>query len=164
MKRFSGLTALTLLVLAGTCGLASAATTATQTVTYEVTAIDEVSVSGNPSALVVNSATAGSQPDAQTDATTTYAVSTNGSAKKITGKINTAMPANTLLKVTLAAPTGATSAGQVTLTATDQDLVTGISTLAESGLTVTYEFSATLSAGVVASASKTVTLTIAAGV
>lgn len=153
-----------LFVLLGACHLALAGTTATQSVTYQVTAINEISASGNPSALIVNSATAGSQPDAATDATTTFAVTTNSSNKKITGKIDTAMPANTLLKATLTAPTGATSAGQVTLTASDQDLVTGISLLAESGKTISYEFSATLSAGIVSSASKTVTLTLADGI
>ena len=136
------------------------AQTATQTVTYEVQAINEISVSGNPAALIVSAATAGSQPVAATDATTSYAITTNASARIITGSIDTAMPANTTLGVTLTAPTGGTSAGQVTLTASDQNLVTGISTLAESGLTISYEFSATIAAGIIASASKTVTLTV----
>lgn len=162
MKRLA--TIAVLVLLAGSMNSAYAATSATQTVTYEVQAIDEISVSGNPGALIISSATAGSQPTAVTNATTSYSITTNGTTKKITGKINTAMPANTSLKVTLAAPTGGTSAGQVTLTATDQDLVTGIGTLAESGKTITYEFSATISAGVVSSASKTVTLTVTDGI
>jgi hypothetical protein len=65
--------------------------------------------------------------------------------------------------VTLTAPTGGSSAGQVLLSATAQDLVTGISTLAESGLTISYEFSADAAAGVIASAQKTVTFTVADG-
>ena len=162
MKKLVGLAVLAM--LAGSAQLALSGLTATQTVTYEVASIDEISVSGNPGALTVNAAVAGSEPTAVTDATTTYAITTNNTTRKITGKINTAMPANTFLKVTLVAPTGGTSAGQVTLSGTDQDLVTGISTLAESGKTITYELSATAAAGVVASASKTVTLTVAAGV
>ena len=141
------------------CGNAFAQT-ATQTVTFQVTAIDEISVSGDPGALIVNSATAGSQPTAATDATTSYSLTTNGSGKKITGDIDSAMPANTTLAVTLTAPTGGTSAGQVTLTATAADLVTGISTLAESGITISYNFSATTAAGVVASDTRTATLTL----
>jgi hypothetical protein len=148
--------------IALTCGNACAQT-ATQTVTFQVTAIDEISVSGNPGALIVNSATAGSQPDAATDATTSYNVTTNGSSKKITGSIDSAMPANTTLDVTLTAPTGGSSAGQVTLSTSDQDLVTGISTLAESGMTISYEFSATAAAGVIASTNRTVTLTLTDG-
>ena len=134
-----------------------------QTVTYEVQAINEITVSGNPGALVISTATAGSQPTAATDATTSYSITTNGTNKKITGSIDTAMPANTSLLVTLTAPTGGSSAGQVTLSTTAQDLVTGISTLAESGLTISYEFTADAAAGVVASSTKTVTLTVADG-
>ncbi len=135
----------------------------TQTVTYEVQAINEIAVSGDPGALIVSTATAGSEPDEVTDATTTYDITTNGTGKKITGAIDTAMPANTTLKINLAAPTGGTSAGDVALTVVAADLVTGITTLAETAKTITYKFSATVAAGVVASASKTVTLTIADG-
>lgn len=156
-----------LLIAIGLCfeftGKAMAGASATATATYEVTAINELSASGNPGSLTVTAATAGSQPDAVTDATTTYAITTNGTNKKITAAINTAMPAGTTLKVTLAAPTGASSS-QVTLSTTPADAVTGITTLAESGKTITYELSATVAAGVVASGSKTVTYTIVDGV
>jgi hypothetical protein len=150
-------------LIIGVFGFVYAADNVDQTVTYQVSAINEISVSGNPSALTVNAATAGSEPTAVTDASTTYAITTNQSSRKITGVLNSAMPSNTTLKVTLGAPTGGSSAGQVTLTASAADLVTGISTLAESGLSISYEFSATSAAGVVASAQKTVTLTVADG-
>jgi hypothetical protein len=142
---------------------AFAATSAPQTITYQVSAINEITVSGNPGALIVITAVPGSQPTAVTDATTTYAITTNVASKRITGALNTVMPDNTALKVTLVAPTGGTSSGQVTLTATAQNLVTGISTLAESGLSISYNFSATLAAGVVESAQKTLTLTVIDG-
>lgn len=140
-----------------------AADNISQTVTYQVSSIDEISVSGNPSALIVNTAVPGSQPTAATDASTSYSITTNNSSRKITSAINSAMPANTSLKVTLTAPTGGSSAGQVTLSTTAQDLVTAISTLAESGLSISYEFSATLAAGIISSSQRTVTLTIADG-
>lgn len=152
-----------LVVLFGLTVLTMAANTAQQTVTYEVTAINEISVSADPGNLVVNTATAGSQPTADTDATTTWAVTTNESTKKMTGSINTDMPANTTLEVNLTAPTGGSSQGDVTLSTTDGDLVTAISTVAESGLTITYTLSATIAAGVVAQAQKTVTLTLTDG-
>ena len=131
--------------------------------TYEVQAINEIGVSGNPGALIINAATAGSAPDAVTDATTTWAVTTNEETKKITAAINTAMPSGLTLTVNLGAPTGATSAGAVTLGTTAADVVTSISTLNESSLGITYQLSATSAAGVVASANKTVTFTIADG-
>lgn len=160
MKRFF---VLGLVLLVGMLGSGFAADNVNQTVTYQVSSIDEISVSGNPSALIVNTADPGSQPTAATDASTSYSITTNNSSRKITGAINSAMPANTSLKVTLAAPTGGSSAGQVTLSTTDQDLVTGISTLAESGQSISYEFSATLAAGIISSSQRTVTLTIADG-
>ena len=150
-------------LLVGVFGIAYSADNVNQTVTYEVQAVNEIDVSGNPGALIVSSATAGSEPSAATDATTSYSITTNGSNKKITGILDSAMPTNTSLGVTLTAPTGGSSAGQVTLSATAQDLVTGISTLAESGLTISYEFSANAAAGVIASAQKTVTFTVADG-
>ena len=144
-------------------GVAFAGNTAQQTVTFEVQAIDEISASGNPAALVISTATAGSEPDDATNNTTTYAVTTNGTNKKITGAIDSAMPANTTLQVNLTAPTDGSSAGGVALSATAADLVTGITQKAESGLTITYTLSATVSAGIVASDSRTVTLTLTAG-
>lgn len=152
-----------LVVLFGLTVLAMAANTANQTVNYEVTAIDEISVSGNPGALQVNTATAGSEPTDATDATTSWAVTTNGSGKKMIGSINTVMPPNTTLYVNLTAPAGGTSLGDVTLSTGDADLVTGISTVAESGLTITYTLSATIAAGVIPAAQKTVTLTLTDG-
>ncbi|PKL47494.1 MAG: hypothetical protein CVV42_12955 [Candidatus Riflebacteria bacterium HGW-Riflebacteria-2] len=141
-------------------GAVFAGATADQTVTYEVTAINEISVSGNPAALTVSTAVAGAEPDEVSDSTTTYAITTNQS-KKITGVLDTAMPAGVTLKINLVAPTGGTTVTDVTLLGTATDLVTGISPVAESGKTITYKLSATVAAGVVASANKTVTLTIA---
>ena len=157
MKSFRILVLLLVIMLIGTCSLSLAAT---QTVTFEVQAINEIATSGNPAALVVNAAIAGSEPTAVSDAITTYAITTNETLKKITGAIDTIMPAGTTLTVNLAAPTAATSLGAVPLTAVAADLVTGISTVAESGKTITYNFSANVTAGVLVSATKTVTLTI----
>lgn len=149
--------------LAASLGLAFASqalagTTATTTATYEVTAINEISLSGTAPSLTVNSAVAGSAPTAAT-ASQTYAVTTNQTAK-ISAAIDSAMPAGLALTASMAAPTGATSNNAVALTATSQDLVTGITGLNETGLQLTYGLSATAAAGVVASASKTVTYTI----
>lgn len=144
-------------------GVAGKAAAQTQTVTYEVQAINQMSVSGDPGALTVSSATAGSAPTDATDATTTWAITTNQTGTKVTAAINTAMPAGVTLKVGLGAPTGATSAGAVSLGTVAADLVTGITKLNESAKTVTYTLSATAAAGVVASATKTVTFTVVAG-
>jgi len=144
-------------------GQAMAANVSTQTVTYAVDAINEFNVSGDPGTLTINTAVAGSPPTSVEDSTTTYAITTNQTGRIITGAINTAMPAGVTLTVALAAPTGGSGGTDVTLTGTAATLVTGITTLNESGLAITYKLSATSAAGVVSSANKTVTFTIAAG-
>lgn len=136
---------------------------ATQTVTFAVSAINELAVSGNPGALTVATATAGQAPDAVTDATTSYAITTNEEGRKITGAINSDMPTGVTLAIALQAPTGASSLGLRPLSSTATDLVTGISLLNDAAKGITYQLSATSAAGVVPSATKTVTLTITAG-
>jgi len=141
-------------------GTALAANTDNQTVTLQVSAINEIAVSGDPGALIVNTATAGAEPDTATDNSTDYDITTNESNKRITGVLDSAVPANTELYVFLVAPTGGTSAGDVQLTTSAADLVTGISTLAESNQTITYKYYAGIAAGVVASTTRTMTLTL----
>jgi hypothetical protein len=132
----------------------------TQTVTFSVQGIDELSVAGNPGHMLVNSASAGQEPDAVQDSSTTYGISTNGSNRKITGELDSAMPAGTALQVNLSAPSGASSQGNSTLSPAPVDLVTGISSVSQDNLTITYTFSALVQAGVLGSGSRTVTLTL----
>ncbi len=147
----------------GLAGLALAANTAQQTVTFQVDAINEISVSGNPGNLAVTTATAGSQPDQDTDNSTSWAVTTNGTNKKMTGDIDSNMPSDVTLEINLVAPTGGSSSGDVSLSTTAGDVVTSITQVAESGLTVTYSLSATVTAGTVAQDTRTVTLTLTDG-
>jgi hypothetical protein len=135
----------------------------TTTVNYEVTQVSLVNIAATSVTLTVNAGTAGT---GLTDATasTSYAITNNATNQKLTGAINSAMPANTTLKLTVAAPAGSgTSQGQQTLTATAVDLVTGVGAVNESGLGMDFVLSATVDAGIVASASKTLTLTLTSG-
>ena len=151
---------LALLGLAASVALAG--TTATQTVTYSVSAINEISASGDPAALNITTAVAGSEPSTATNAVTTYSISTNETGKKITAVINTDVAAGTL-KINLADPDGAgaaTSLGDVTLSSAPADCVTGIDSQAASAKTITYKFSAVIADGIIGSTNKTVTLTL----
>ncbi|HEX2091901.1 MAG TPA: hypothetical protein VHG28_05830 [Longimicrobiaceae bacterium] len=139
----------------------AAAQNGTQSVGYEVQAINQISITGSPS-LVISTATAGSAPTSVTGSGS-YAITTNQTNKKVTAQIDSNMPSGVTLSVTLAAPSGATSAGAVTLSTTPVNAVTGISTVNQSGLSVSYQLAATVAAGVVAASSRTVTLTIADG-
>ena len=139
----------------------AAAQTATQDVSFEVQAINQLAFSGSPS-LVISTATAGSAPTSAT-ANATYAITTNETGRKITAEIDSDLPGGTALSVSLAAPSGGTSAGAVTLSTIAQDVVTGISTANASGLNVTYSLTATAAAGVVPAGTRTVTYTIVTG-
>jgi len=156
---------LMLLAIAGLALFAAvsayAANTDDATVTFEVQAINELTVSGDPGALIVSTATAGSEPDAESDATTTYAITNNELNHKITGQIDEAMPANVTLTINLAACTTSVTSGAVDISdGAAHDLVTSIDLVAEAGNTITYGLSATVAAGVVASDTRTVTLTL----
>jgi hypothetical protein len=151
------------LSLAGSTA-ASAQTTGTHTVTFEVQKINVISASGAAS-LTITTAVPGSAPTQATAVgTPTYSVSSNDAGSKITIGLGTGndMPTGVTLTATLAAPSGATSVARA-LSATDQDAVTGITTVVGSNLAVTYTLDATIAAGIIASATRTVTLTIVAG-
>jgi len=142
---------------------AQAQTTATQTVTFEVKAINQIAFAGSPS-LTITTAVAGSAPTSVTDATATWAITTNQSTVKITASIPTAMPGGLTLSANLTAPTlNGSSAGMVALGTAATDMVTGIAKLAQGGLGITYKLDATAAAGVVTSSTRVVTYTITGG-
>ena len=138
------------------------AQTANQTVTFAVNAINQIAFVGAPS-LTITTATAGSAPTSVTDASATWAVTTNQTGAKITASIPTIMPAGLTLSSSLAAPAGATSAGFLALGTVAVDLVTVITKLAQNAMAVTYKLDATAAAGVVASSTRVVTYTITGG-
>lgn len=140
-----------------------AGSSAKQTVTFSVNAIDEIAVSGNPGPMTVSTSTAGAVPDTVTDSSTRYAITTNGNNRKITAVMDRAMPAGVMLTLDVAAPTGATSTGAVPLGITPADVVTGISGQNDNAETITYALSALAEAGAVASQFRTITLTVTAG-
>ena|SRR5205814_2096011 len=150
----------TIVVLLGAASAASAQT-ATQTITFQVDAINQIAFAGSPS-LVINTATAGSNPTSVT-AAATWAVTTNQSGAKITASIGSNMPGGLTLSVNLAAPAGASTAGSQSLSTTSVDLVTSITKVAQGAMAVSYSLAATPAAGVVSSTTRTVTYTITGG-
>jgi hypothetical protein len=133
--------------------LAIAETTASQNVVFSVAAITGLSVSGTPT-LAITGATDGSEPNDATDANSIFSVTTNSAtSKKITASISSGMPDGVTLKVKLG------DNGIKTLGTASVDVVTGLSKTKQTG-TITYTLSATASAEVVSSASRTVTYTI----
>ena len=103
-------------------------------------------------------------PTIDNDATTTYTVKARNKNNpvKIMARLNAAMPPGMTLTVEMQAPNGATSAGPVTLDATDRELVGEITSPSAQTRGITYTLSATPAAGVVTPQSRTVTFTLTA--
>jgi hypothetical protein len=141
----------------------ASAQSATQTVTFQVSAINQIAVTGTPS-LTISTAAAGSAPTAATSSGNTWSVTTNQSGASITASIPTAMPTGVTLSANLTAPSGATSTGLTSLGTTAVNVVTGITKLNAAGLALAYQLDATAAAGVVGSATRVVTYTITGGV
>jgi hypothetical protein len=139
------------------------AQTATQLVRFQVNAINQVAVSGNPAPMVINSASAGNVPVSVIGGGTSYAVTTNESNQKITVSIDQSLPSGVTLEVALAAPDGAVSAGAVLLSTSGADVVTGITSANASALPITYRLSATPAVQMSAPTARTVTFTIVSG-
>jgi hypothetical protein len=137
---------------------ARASNLATQTVSFTVPDICAIGVSGNPGTLTITVPNAGSTPDVVSDTSTTYALSAN-STTQITAAVDTDLPTGVVLKVHLAAPTGGSSAGDVTLSATPQTVVSEIPAIASSGNTITYKLDASALPAPV-NDSRTVTFTL----
>ena len=153
-------------ILAGLALMTVASTASaqvTQDVTIAVNAISQIAVSGGAQSLTISTATAGS-PTMSTSTSVSWAVTTNQTNQKITASVDQALPAGVTLSVHAEAPSaGGMSTGPNPLTTSSADLVTGISTLAEGSIPLTYTLEATPAAGVVASTTRTVTYTITAG-
>jgi hypothetical protein len=139
------------------------AQTATQTVTWQVDPVNQVGLTGAPT-MSITAAVAGNAPTTVTSSGHSWAVTTNQSTAKVTASLATAMPSGLTLSASLTAPPGATSAGLVPLGTAPVDVVTGITRLNVSGLSLSYQLSATSAAGVVSSTSSVVTYTITGGV
>lgn len=124
--------------------------------------LDTLTVSGNPAPMTINTATAGNQPNSVSNNSTSYSILTLLGGRRITGQLNVNMPANTTLRVQLQAPPlGAVSQGLVTMTTSPANLVTNIGILAlTTGLTITYQLSATVAATPVNNSTVTLTLTL----
>ena len=121
-----------------------------------------IAVSGNPGLLHVSTAITGSEPNAVSNSTTTYTVTTPNPNRphKVVAQLNAAMPVGLTLSATLEPPPGGTSLGPIALDMTARDVVTNIPRNTSSTQLITYTLNATVLAGVVPPTSRIVTLTL----
>jgi len=114
--------------------------------TVTIAAINELNVSGNLG-ITIDTATAGQQPNPETDATSTIDYTTNSATnKKITGQyaIQSGNDDHLIIKAEITSTSG-TSMGSLTLAdTTSVDLVTALQQCADAAETLTYEVTATV--------------------
>ena len=115
------------------------------------------SITGIPSILTINHATAGLDPGSIQDGSTTYSLTAKKNNASITAFLMTALPKNTVLKVEFAAPPGAKSNGPITLSTIEQTLVSNINKGTYNNLQITYTMSATTDVGVINSSLQSIT-------
>lgn len=118
--------------------------------------------SGSPGLMRINSAVAGSQPIPVVNAATTYTLYTPNANRtyKMTARLNANMPNGVTLTATFDAVPGATSVGPVALNSTDRDIVVNIPRNTFASRTITYQLAALVTAGVIPSSTRTVTITL----
>lgn len=134
-----------------------------QDVVVSVSEVNELSVSAVAVTLAVTAT--GSGETTTGDASTTFGVTTNGTGRKITGALSAPYAAGVSLSVELEAPPDAVATARV-LGASAQDLLTGLTRTAASGLTVTYTATAEADAAPNAASggeTRVVTLTLTDG-
>ena len=158
--RQPGFMLLTIALVLFMAGMAFGTDVGSHQVIFDFLAINELEITGVPD-LSIATAFAGQQPDNVADTSSRLAITTNGSDKKITAAIGTAMPPGVTLEVHVAVPPDkGTSAGFVPLGPSPAVVVTGISNAALNGITITYRLSATVQAGVILPNIRTVTFAL----
>jgi len=136
-----------------------------QSVTLAVNSVYLMTVSGNPAPLTITGGVAGNNNlTPASDNSTNYNITQNvGSTIRITAEIDAALASGFTLQANLASTMG-TSLGNVDISNATSgsavDMVTGIARGADANRAIAYTFSATATAGTLASTSRTVTLTL----
>ena len=140
--------------------VALAGNAAAQSVSYEVVEVSQLTVAGSPTLTINNTNSGAGSGLLSVTGIGTYDITTNATNKKITAALDLAMASDVALTVAFTAPTVGTSAGAVALTAVAQDVVTGITEVDETAIPISYTLSADVTAGIVASTTRTLTYTL----
>ncbi|HXT13993.1 MAG TPA: hypothetical protein VN706_00085 [Gemmatimonadaceae bacterium] len=148
------------LLIASPCYLAGQR--ATQTISFRVEPINQISVQGSP-VLTVRDAIPGGPLSSVTVDGSTWSVTTNSTGAKITANLDQDLPAGLTLSVSLGAPTGAASAGLQVLRTTPVDVVANVSRTAAADLPIRYRLDAAITSGVVVEGTRHIVFTITDG-
>lgn len=105
-----------------------------QTIHLGITPIDELYIDSTPSFIV-------SEKTMSMTTRCSYAITTNGTKKRIIASMQGSLPKNTTLLITMEAPKEAISRGAVLLSKESKELVSSISKVAEKNLSISYTLS-----------------------
>lgn len=106
-----------------------------QVITYRIDPINEISINGGTSSLVITV----DKDSQKTSGSASWAITTNETNKRVIGSIDADMPPGIKLYVELEAPKGSLNRGAVSLSTDPKNLVTHISRVAENNLRITYK-------------------------
>jgi hypothetical protein len=152
---------LLVLMTTGTVWAQAGRSSVTQTLTIEVKPITSLSVTGNPSPLIINGAVPGSGLLAVSDENTKYSLTTNLDNMKIVASINNKMPAGTKLMVKLSSSKAA-SMGLIDLSGalSPVDVVRGLRKASDVNQSISYTFAANSDVHEIPNQTRVVTLTL----
>lgn len=143
-------------------GQVVAADTATQGITFSIVEFRDITVSGNPGHMVLDTIVPNSGDYVPAvDTSTTFNLTSNSpTPMKITGELEgEGMPQSTLLEVGLADINGATNMGTIELDIAPQTLLTGITHAVALDKTITYTLSGIFYADLQQNSTRTVVFT-----
>ncbi|MCX6135164.1 MAG: hypothetical protein NTU47_15240 [Ignavibacteriales bacterium] len=141
--------------------LAQTGTSVVQSLTIEVKPITKIAVSGNPGALYITDANAGSEELSISDSRSKYSMMTNIDNMKIVASINTAMPNGTRLMIKLESSRGLSNGFvDVSNAMSPVEVVAGLAKGSDLDQSITYTFAADASVGQITADARVVTLTL----
>lgn len=141
--------------------LAQTGSSVVQTLNIEVKPITKIAVSGNPGALYITDASAGSDVLTVSDNNSNYSMMTNLDNMKIVASINDAMPAGTRLMMKLESSKGSSNGFvDVSSAMSPVEVVTALGKGSDLNQSITYTFAANASVGQINVDSRVVTLTL----
>lgn len=120
-----------------------------------------MTISGNPSPLIIKAASAGSQPSSVIDTSTVYAITVSPhKTASIIAQLNSPVSPYTELKIQLESPGKSPSLHSASLSTAPQTIAAKIPAGAHENLMISYEYSAKVEAGTLPLESKTIILTV----
>jgi len=141
--------------------LAQTGSSVVQTLNIEVKPITKIAVSGNPGALYITDASAGSDVLSVSDNNSNYSMMTNLDNMKIVASINNPMPEGTRLMMKLESSKGSSSGlVDVSNAMSPVEVVTALGKGSDLNQSITYTFAANASIGQLNVDSRVVTLTL----